>query len=202
MAEWFFAFFVLSLLTLPAFNNPRFSAPSIGTEKGNQEPPDRLTADWIEPVFHDKGTAAATSQKIPEKQFDSLILKAAHQYGIDPALVKAVIKAESGYDPKAVSRQGAKGLMQLMPKTAQALGVGDCFNPEYNINGGVKYLKGLLKRYDGDIQLTLAAYNAGMSNVKRYGGVPPFKETIYYIKKVFEYYDTYKQDMFEQVGEV
>ena len=146
--------------------------------------------------------ALATPKKTTERQFDSLILKAAHHHGIDPALVKAVIKAESGYDPRAVSKRGAKGLMQLMPRTAKALGVGDCFNPEYNINGGVKYLKGLLTRYDGNLQLSLAAYNAGMRNVKRYGGVPPFKATQYYIKKVFEYYNLYKQDMTKQVGAV
>ncbi len=124
--------------------------------------------------------------------FDPLILQAAKLYQVDPALIKAVIMAESGYNPNALSKKGAQGLMQLMPRTAKWLGVVDSFNPEHNINGGAKYLKQLLMRFDGDVELALAAYNAGSRRVRRYNGVPPFKATKFYISKVFRYYDIYK----------
>ena len=92
--------------------------------------------------------------------------------------------------------------MQLMPGTAKALGVEDCFNPEHNINGGVKYFKELLGRFNGNVKLSLAAYNAGAGKVRLYGGVPPFKATKYYIEKVFEYYSLYKRTMSGKVGTV
>jgi soluble lytic murein transglycosylase-like protein len=125
--------------------------------------------------------------------FDMLIFQAAELYQVDPALIKAIIMAESGYNPKAISKKGAKGLMQLMPKTAKWLGVVDSFNPEHNINGGVRYFKQLLKQFDGDVKLALAAYNAGSRKVRQYNGVPPFKATKFYITKVFKYYDIYKK---------
>jgi soluble lytic murein transglycosylase-like protein len=134
-------------------------------------------------------------EKEPEQRFHPIILKAANRFQVDPALVKAIIMAESGYDPRAISKLGAKGLMQLMPATAEEFGVEDIFNPKHNINAGVGYFKKLLNRFDGDIKLALAAYNAGTSKVRQYQGVPPFKATRYYIKKVFEYYQIYKKQM-------
>ncbi|MGD2029916.1 MAG: lytic transglycosylase domain-containing protein, partial [Desulfobacterales bacterium] len=119
----------------------------------------------------------------------------AGRYQVDPALVKAIIMAESGYNAKAISKRGAKGLMQLMPATAQALGVEDIFNPKQNISGGVRYFKQLFNQFNGDVKLALAAYNAGSRNVRNYQGVPPFKATQYYIKKVFKYYRIYKDQM-------
>lgn len=110
--------------------------------------------------------------------------------------------AESRYNPQAISKMGAKGLMQLMPGTAKALGVEDAFNPEHNVNGGAKYFKQLLDQFDGDVKLALAAYNAGSKNVKDYKGVPPFKATRYYIKKVFEYYQYYKENLAREVNQV
>jgi hypothetical protein len=127
-----------------------------------------------------------------EHLFHPIIIQAANRHQIDPDLVRAIIMAESGYNPKAISNKGARGLMQLMPRTAKALGVKDVFDPEHNINGGVKYFKQLLKQFKGDIKLALAAYNAGSGNVQRYQGVPPFKATKDYVKKVFEYYNYYK----------
>jgi soluble lytic murein transglycosylase-like protein len=124
-----------------------------------------------------------------------LIQQTSERHQVDPALVKAIIMAESGFNPNAVSEKGAKGLMQLMPKTAKALGVKDCFNPEHNIEGGVEYFKKLLNQFDGDVELALAAYNAGSRRVRQYQGVPPFKATRYYVKKVFEYYNCYKEHM-------
>ena len=130
------------------------------------------------------------------------IIQTANQYQIDPALIKAIILAESGYNTKAVSKKGAKGLMQLMPKTAQALGVEDIFNPHQNITGGVQYFKQMVNRFNGDVKLALAAYNAGSRNVRHYKGIPPFKATRYYIKKVFKYYQIYKNQMGEDIDRV
>jgi soluble lytic murein transglycosylase-like protein len=109
---------------------------------------------------------------------------------------------ESGYNPNAISKKGAKGLMQLMPLTAQALGVEDAFNPKQNISGGVRYFKQLVNRFDGDVKLALAAYNAGSKIVRHYQGVPPYKSTHYYIKKVFKYYELYKDQMTEKMKKV
>ena len=128
-----------------------------------------------------------------------IILKAATRHQIDPALIKAIIMAESGYKIKAISKRGAKGLMQLMPETAEALGVTDVFNPKENISGGVRYFKQLVNQFDGNIKLALAAYNAGSKKVRHYNGIPPYKTTQYYIKKVFEYYNQYKNQMTDEI---
>jgi hypothetical protein len=138
-----------------------------------------------------------------EQTFHSIINKASKQHDIDPALVKAVIMAESSYNPRAVSPKGAVGLMQLMPNTAESLGVANSFNPEQNIQGGTKYLKKLIDQFDGDIILALAAYNAGPAHVKKHNGVPPFKDTLYYVHKVYHYYDFYKsQDVIQAQQDV
>lgn len=114
------------------------------------------------------------------------IKEVAEQYGVDPALVQAVIGVESAFNPWAVSRKGAQGLMQLMPRTASALGVRDSFNPRENIEGGVRHLRYLLDRYPGNVPLALAAYNAGEGAVDAYGGIPPYPETQQYVQKVLE----------------
>ncbi len=128
------------------------------------------------------------------EKFDAAILKAAERYGIDFALVKAVIKAESNFNPTAISRVGARGLMQLMPGTAYALQVADAFHPEENIEGGVRYLRYLLNLFKGNLQLALAAYNAGEKAVFRYNGVPPYQETRTYIRRVLHHYDKYSKE--------
>ena len=130
-----------------------------------------------------------------ECKYFALVVRVSKRHQVEPALIAAIIKAESGYNPKAVSHKGARGMMQLMPLTAAELGVENSFNPEHNINGGVRYYKKLLKRYNGNIELALAAYNAGMQTVKKYKGVPPFKATHHYIKKVLHYYQVYKKTL-------
>lgn len=115
----------------------------------------------------------------------------AKRYNIDPNLIKAIIRAESGFDRYAVSKKGAQGLMQLMPETAREMRVSDPFNPEQNIAGGVRYLRKLLKMFNGNLVLSLAAYNAGPNQVKKSGGVPQFAETKRYIQRVLNYYDRY-----------
>ncbi len=117
-------------------------------------------------------------------RYDDLIQQHASQKGLSPELVRAVIQAESGFNPRAISSKGAMGLMQLMPATARELGVSDAFHPEQNIRGGVTYLARLLARYDQNVELALAAYNAGPVSVERYGAVPPYRETRDYVKKI------------------
>jgi soluble lytic murein transglycosylase-like protein len=119
------------------------------------------------------------------------INQAALRYGVDPAFVRAVIHAESHFNAQAVSKQGAQGLMQLMPATARELGVKDSLSAQQNIKGGVKHLARLLKKYNGDNKLTSAAYNAGEGAVKRHGGIPPYKETQVYVERVGILYKRY-----------
>lgn len=133
-----------------------------------------------------------TAQKA-ERLYHPYITKVSNRYRVDPAMVHAIIMAESSYNPKAVSKAGARGLMQLMPITAKEMGVVDSFNPKHNIEGGVRYYKKLLKQFNGDTKLALAAYNAGSKHVLDYNGIPPFKATQYYVKKVLEYYQYYKK---------
>jgi len=121
--------------------------------------------------------------------YDDLIQRAASRHGLDPALLRAVIQAESSYDPFAVSYKGAIGLMQLMPNTAMRFGVWDPYDPEQNILGGARYLRELLGLFNSDVQLAVAAYNAGENNVIKYGmKIPPFQETQNYVNKVMSIY--------------
>jgi len=125
-------------------------------------------------------------------RYDHLIAKASQKYNVESALIKAVIKAESNFNHMAVSRKGARGLMQLMPATASSLRVNNSFHPENNIEGGVRYLGYLIKYFNGNLPLALAAYNAGENAVIRHGGIPPYRETQNYVNKVLSYLDRYK----------
>jgi hypothetical protein len=126
-------------------------------------------------------------------EFELLIKTCSQKYGVNPSLVKAVIHAESGYNPNAVSSKGASGLMQLMPGTAKSLKVADRFNPKDNVEGGVKYLRFLLDTFRGDVTLAVAAYNSGLNKVAKYGGIPPYNETRTYVNRVLSYMKSYQE---------
>jgi len=133
-------------------------------------------------------------RQINIRDYDKIITQAAAKFNLDAALIKAVIKAESNFNHKAVSRAGAKGLMQLMPQTASSLNVDDVFHPGNNIEGGARYLRYLLNLYRGNLTLALAAYNAGEGAVAKYNyGVPPYRETQNYIRRVLALYESYSR---------
>ena len=148
-----------------------------------------LTNTPTDPRYRREGLAAglppqAPAVKLPPAPFSREILSAAERHGVPEQLIRAVIRVESGYNPRAVSRKGARGLMQLMPDTAFGLGVRDSFNPRENIDGGVRHLRGLIERFDSDLRLALAAYNAGEQAVLTYRGIPPYQETRDYVTRV------------------
>ena len=127
---------------------------------------------------------AARSAQDLRQQYDPIVQTYARRVGVDPDLIHSIIRAESNYDSRAVSPKGAAGLMQLMPATAAQYGVKDRFNPDENIKGGVKYLKDLIKLFNGNTAKVLAAYNAGQEAIKKYNGIPPYEETREYIRRV------------------
>ncbi len=141
-----------------------------------------------------KQTNVANAQPISREGIEDLIEKYADKNDLDVDFVRAVIKQESGFNPKATSKAGAMGLMQLMPSTARGLGVRDAYNPEENIMGGTKYLKSLMTKFDGNPELALAAYNAGPYTVQKYNGIPPYSETQRYVKNVMANWENLKND--------
>jgi len=143
----------------------------------------------IEPeeIFTSSPASAAS-----HSPYSELIRAAAARYAVDADLVTSVIAAESNFDPKAVSRKNARGLMQLLPDTARRLGVRNVFDPKENIEAGTHYLSQLLQRYDNDLALALAAYNAGPDRVRQYGRVPPYRETVVYVKRIQQEYSRRK----------
>ncbi len=152
-------------------------------------PESRKAKDGVVPV--------PAKDKSPERfsRYDKHVQEASELYLIPTALIKAVIKVESDYDPNVVSVAGAEGLMQLLPGTAKRMKVKDSFNPRQNIMGGTKYLRILANLFEGDLLLTIAAYHAGEGNVIKYEGIPPFKTTIGYIKRVLKYYVQYSNSV-------
>ena len=126
------------------------------------------------------------------KKYDDLITKASERFGVSFPLLKAIIKAESDFDPHAVSKKGAMGLMQIMPQNFKLLGLKDPFNPTQNINAGARYFRQLYDRFDGKLALSLAAYNAGPTAVDRYKTIPPYDETEEYVRRVLKFYYNYK----------
>jgi len=157
-------------------------------------PTDRRFKVFMRDLKKDKQlrTKLQFSSSVNPAEYDSIIASCATKYGVNPCLIKAVIHAESGYNPNAVSRKGASGLMQLMPGTARSLKVNNSFDPQDNVEGGVKYLRFLLDTFRGDVSLAVAAYNAGLNKVARYGGIPPYNETRTYVNRVLSYMQSYQ----------
>ena len=139
-----------------------------------------------------EGVGGSRASTFDPGRFEDMIRDASGRYGVDPDLVRAVIKAESDFNETARSHKGAQGLMQLMPETARLHNVSNVYDPEENIDGGVRHLRLLLDRYQGDLQLTLAAYNAGIKAVEKHAGIPPFSETREYIRRVSAYHQRYR----------
>lgn len=153
------------------------------------EPPPRIEDDAV-PFRSVRRPATGPPLGLPA--YEEIVRAAAARHGIDPALVAAVVRAESGFDPRALSRKGARGLMQLMPATARRLGVARAYDPRQNVSGGVAYLARLAERFGADRpDLVLAAYNAGEGAVEAHDGVPPYRETRAYVKRVLAFWDGY-----------
>ncbi len=162
------------------------SAPAQGFGAQNPEASPDVAGALPPPGFSPTQPRPATS--VIDQRLDRIVREAAARHDVDPALVKAVISTESGWNPQAVSSKGAVGLMQLIPGTAQRFGVNNSFDPAQNVEGGTTYLKSLLDRYNGDLSKSLAAYNAGEHAVDMQGGVPAYRETQQYVQKVTEAY--------------
>jgi soluble lytic murein transglycosylase-like protein len=172
-------------------------APEIHADLSSSSVPENEPPSEIEPLSKPAPMGRVEARYLRQvrqthRLYHPIIKRAARRYEVDPALVKAIIMAESAYNPRAVSNSGALGLMQLMPSTARSLGVADSFNPEHNITGGVRYFRQLLNTVDEDPSLALAAYNAGPAKVLRYNGMPPYKVTRRYVQKVLAYYRCYQ----------
>ena len=162
-----------------------------GTVHFSNVPTDPQYTMIIPPKEEPKLTGRNVKQSYNHSEFNKLITDKSYQYGLDPALVKAVIAVESDFNPRAVSEKGAMGLMQLMPLTAKDLGVSNSFDPAANVDGGTRYLRYLLDYFNWDIELALAAYHAGKSRVERHFGIPPIPATHAYVKKVKSTYSNY-----------
>lgn len=163
-----------------------FFAPHAGAPPARPVPPAPIRLIKVEKT--PAGLVTTTSQfrlaDASEQAYDAVIKEASRRYGLSVALIRAIIRTESAFDPMAVSRAGAQGLMQLMPALSRELGVKDPFDPRQNIMAGTKYLSALLADHNGNLALALASYNAGPGNVARYQGIPPFKETRHYVERI------------------
>ena len=194
-----FLFFCLLFLTIPSMAGIYRYEDESGVIHFTNCPRDPKFKLYIreskEDVEEEERPLSIQSTIQPTRNFDyydSLISEFSKKYRVDFALIKAMIHAESAFNPLAVSRKGAKGLMQLMPETAARMNVSNIFNPRENIEGGVRYFKYLLFLFNNDLRLSLAAYNAGENIVSELRSIPPYRETVDYVRKVLNYYQSYK----------
>ncbi len=167
------------------------SGPSFASLVQSAMNPPNSDQSGLDPASEGSPVANAPAM-VPPEQIDRLVSGNAATFGVDPALVKAIIANESGFNANATSKVGAQGLMQLMPGTANGLGVTNAYDPAQNVWGGTKYIKGLLDRFNGDPRLAVAAYNAGPGAVEKYNGVPPYAETQNYVQNVLASYEKYR----------
>ncbi len=190
------AYLAVAMLAIPsALGSLQHSLPSIEIAALEMAPDlsaSALMDDLVASPGQEGQTVAASKPQLP---YHEHIMQAAEAYDVDPTLIRAIILAESSYNPQAVSKRGAQGLMQLMPETARSLGLFDSFDPGRNIDAGVRYFRSLMDRFDGNVKLALAAYNAGSRYVRQYGGVPPFEATKRYIQKVLHYQKKFQTQM-------
>jgi soluble lytic murein transglycosylase-like protein len=154
----------------------------------DHKPDSRLNLTLLKKYEFPREKGARAEKTLFPEGYDSYITEASSRYGLDRRLIKSVIQVESGFKKLAVSRKGARGLMQLMPETAKRMGVRNSFDAEQNIRGGSAYLRDMLDTFNGNVRLALAAYNAGPEAVKRYNGIPPYKETREYVDRVMSTY--------------
>lgn len=171
-----------NLLAMTAINSPSNYLAEFLNEDHTSTTIDQYIKDYTGQTSFENLLAGAS-------KYSDAISKASSTYNVPEKLIAAIMKQESNFNPNAVSTAGASGLMQLMPSTAKFLGINDPFNPEQNIMGGTKYLRQMLNQFDNNIEVALAAYNAGPGNVKKYNGIPPFNETTNYVKKVLNYFN-------------
>ncbi len=190
--KWIFSFFILSTSLFFAFSDCEGDIYKYVDPEGVIHITNVPTDSNVPYILVMKEKRVVIEIKGPITDYEDLIVKASERYRVDPALVKAVIKAESNFNHRAVSPVGARGLMQLMPATAAKLQVEDSFHPENNIDGGVRYLRYLMNLFNGNLPLVLAAYNAGENTVLRYNNrIPPYEETRTYVRRVLDYFDKY-----------
>lgn len=189
-----FAFcFHAILLVFPTFSlaDIYYYEDEQGVLRFSDEPPQ--VSEFHIRQEHPENHFQTAAKAYSRDELRKLILKFSEQYKVDPSLVEAVVKAESAYDVMAISHKGAQGLMQLMPATAESLGVSNAHDPKENLEGGVQYLRKLLDHYQGNVDLALAAYNAGIGAVEKHQGIPPYPETIDYVAKVRKYYSRFAE---------
>jgi len=189
----------------PAENLPRaeelvlFEELNAWDWDGHQEAVDRELATAL---YSSSAALRAPSQRqlVSSLPYGGVILETARRHGLDSLLLAAVVETESSFDAEAVSPQGAVGLMQILPTTAKSLGIADPQDPQRNLEAGSRYLRSLLSRFDGDVELALAAYNAGPTTVARYGGMPPYPETLRYVSRVLRLYLAHHRSAWNLVG--
>ncbi len=189
------AIMLLSIIVTPAHDAQQNTIPANTPEPVRHDMIPSLFPNGLLDFDPEKILIDDQKKDVNKSLFYPIIDKAANHYKVDSEMVKAIITVESDYNPFAISTKGAKGLMQLMPITARELGVEDSYNPVQNIYAGVFYFKKLLKQFNDDVRLALAAYHAGSGMVLKYRGVPPFKSTQHYIKKVLQYHRHYMQQV-------